>query len=413
MQQTELRGYLPALRRWWPTLLASTIMASLVGVALSMALPPRYEARAQLLVGPVNASQDAQNAAGNLARTYAELVLSETFLSGAVEQLGLTDTTEKLREDRVQVSGSTQTRFVVILAQQNDPVRAADLANFLADQLVVAANKGGEDTLGGEVTIIDRAEPPTETSGPPLTILVLAAGLAGAIGAVLLAVASEYFGDRVRDGEELAYLAGGALLGTVDLDPRSPKREQKRRIILRHVASAILLTGEDQRRTALLAPLEGEDGPELATLLTAAVTEFGRSVTLVGDGSRFDRSILASIGPRVRLADTGANPMLDPAVARATVDRAGQGSDVVLVCPPALGQSPAALIWAGATDTTIVAAPLTGQTRASVRYATEAIRAASGSIGGIVALKPARSRRRGQVSKEAARPLSSTTSGRS
>lgn len=97
MQQTELRGYLPALRRWWPTLLASTIMASLVGVALSMALPPRYEARAQLLVGPVNASQDAQNAAGNLARTYAELVLSETFLSGAVQQLGLTDTTEKLR----------------------------------------------------------------------------------------------------------------------------------------------------------------------------------------------------------------------------------------------------------------------------------------------------------------------------
>ncbi len=41
------------------------------------------------------------------------------------------------------------------------------------------------------------------------------------------------------------------------------------------------------------------------------------------------------------------------------------------------GQSPAALIWAGATDTTIVAAPLTGQTRASVRYATEAIRAAT------------------------------------
>lgn len=299
----------------------------------------------------------------------------------------------------------------MILAQQNDPEKAAELANFLADQLVVAANKGGPDTRGGDVTVIDRAEPPIEASGPPLTVLVLAAALAGAIGAVLLAVASEYFGDRVRDGEELAYLAGGSLLGTVDLNPRSPKREQKRRVVLRHVASAILLAGEGQRRTALLAPIEGDDGPELATQLTAAVTEFGRSVTLVGDGSRFDRSSLGAIGPRVRFADTGANAVVDAGVAQATVDRAGQGSDVVLVCPPSLAQSPAALIWAGATDTTIVAAPLSSQTRASVRYAAEAIRAASGSIDGVVALKPTKGRR-ASASREAARPLSSTTTGR-
>ena len=204
MRQTELRGYLPALRRWWPTLLASALIAGLAGTLMATALPKSYEARSQLLVGPVNANADAQRAAASLARTYAELIVSESFLRAAIDELHLTETVEELEEDLVRASGSNTTRFVVILAKQETAQKAADLANFLSDRLIDIAAEGRADSPEGEVSVIDTAAPPSEPSGPRMSVLALAAAMAGGLGALLLAVASEYFGDRVRDGTDMA-----------------------------------------------------------------------------------------------------------------------------------------------------------------------------------------------------------------
>ena len=87
MRQTELRGYLPALRRWWPEVVASALIAGVAAALIAGALPKTYEARSQLLVGPVNATADGQRAAATLARTYAELIVSESFLDAAVNEL--------------------------------------------------------------------------------------------------------------------------------------------------------------------------------------------------------------------------------------------------------------------------------------------------------------------------------------
>lgn len=395
MRQTEVRGYLPALRRWWPTLLAATITAGVVGASMSLILPDQYEARSQLLVGPVNANADAQRSAGTLARTYAELVVSETFLAAAVDELGLAETPEELREERVQASGSTQTRFVVIIATQHTPAAAAELVNFLANRLIEATDEGDTDSPEGVVTVIDPAVPPTEPSGPSAPILALAAGLAGLISMLLLSVAAEHFGDKVRDRDDLAATAGADLLGVIDVGGSVTEAiPAKRRDALRRVASALLSEAGGQGGAVAVVPVAEDTSREIITDLARTVTDFGKRVAVIDGTAGFERAALSQ-GGTIRYS-TSAAPAGTPDAVRvqAMVESARAGSDVVLVATPALAASSDALVWAGATGATVLVAPERGTSRTVIRDAAGAVTAAGGAIRGVVATKFKRQRRR-------------------
>lgn len=414
MRQTEVRGYLPALKRWWPTLLAATITAGIVGASMSFILPDQYEARSQLLVGPVNASADAQRAAGTLARTYAELILSETFLAAAIDELGLSETPEELREERVQASGSTQTRFVVIIATQPDPERAAELVNFLANRLIEVSDEGGAESPEGVVTVIDPAVPPTEPSGPTAPILGLVAALAGLISMLLLAVATEHFGDRVRDSDDLAATAGAELLGVIDVGgaPSDEPVTAKRREALRRIASALLVESDGHLgggAAVAVVPVAEETSREVITDLARTLGEFGRRVAVIDGTSGFERAALRPTGA-VRLPAEPTTGTTDAARARAIVDAARDGADIVVVATPALVASSDALVWAGATGSTMLVAAERGHSRMAVRNAVTSIVAAGGSIRGVLATKAKRQRRRSVTGDPAAQRVTSPRS---
>ena len=69
----ELSGYLETARRWWWTLLIATWVAGLAGYIVATRIPPTYEARSTLLVGPIQGDLNTLRASGQLALTYAEL----------------------------------------------------------------------------------------------------------------------------------------------------------------------------------------------------------------------------------------------------------------------------------------------------------------------------------------------------
>lgn len=400
MPQTELRGYVPSLRRWWPTLLASALAAGVTGAILAMALPNEYEARTQLLVGPVNASADAQRAGGTLARTYAELVMSESFLSAAISELDLDQTTEELREEKIGASGSTQTRFVVITAKQDDPETAAAVANFLADRLIELTDEGRAESPEGELRVIDSAEPPVEPSNPRTSLIALAAALAGGIVALLLAVAAEYLGDWIRDGQDLADSAGSTLLGRVDLNRTAAASNAAYIMELRHIASVLLVAGGGELRSVAVVPVGGEEQPAVAIQIARAATDFGKRVVVLVDEGDSDVD-LGSIGA-VTLRTVGFTGLasLDPQSARRIIDDALKTSDVVVLAAPSLETSSHALLWASAADAAILAASVRGSTRSAVRRASEALTAAGARVEGIVAVKAAR-RRRARLARRA------------
>lgn len=429
MRQTELRGYLPALRRWWPTLLASALVAGVAGAALSAVLPVTYEARSQLLVGPVNATADAQRAAGTLARTYAELIVSETFLEAAISQLQLTETTKELREEHVQASGSNTTRFVVIVAEQDTPQKAAALADFLGDRLILLASLHRADSPEGLVSIIDPAEPPTESSGPRMSVLALAAAMAGGLAALLLIVAAEYFGDRVRDGDDLANAAGHPLLGTIDLRQGSSPLGERDETIPRRIASKVLLGTTASPMSVALVPIDTDDGSALAAQLAGALTDFGKRVTIVTDGpgsavaarATSRKGVLNILGPQAapkstlneeaapvskvsgnptrkavgnaRLAQASPQPVVDKENSAEVTEKALKDADVVIIASQSLSVSPHGLIWSSVVDATVLVSHEGGSTRKAVRHAAEALTAAGATIIGVVQAKAPRARR--------------------
>jgi len=376
-------------------LLVAALVAGITGAALAMALPNEFEARSQLLVGPVNASADAQRAGGTLARTYAELVLSESFLSAAISDLNLSETTEDLREEKVRASGSTQTRLVVITAKQDNPEAAAALANFLADRLIELADEGSAESPEGEVTVIDSAEPPLEPSNPRTSLIALAAALAGGIVALLLAVAAEYFGDWVRDPQDLADAAGSPLLGRIDLNKPAGSAGAAHTMELRHIASVLLVAGGGELRSVAVVPIGSEEQPAVAMQIARAATDFGKRVTVLVDEGDDGVELDASSVRAVTLMAVGftAQAGLDRPHARMIIDDALETSDIVVLALPSLERSSHALLWASAANSTILAASERGPTRKAVRRAADALTAAGAHLDGVVAVKGRRRRR--------------------
>ena len=60
------------IARWWWLLVIGAVLGALGGIVASEVLPKKYEARVDMLVGPVN-TDNGLDASGSLAATYQNL----------------------------------------------------------------------------------------------------------------------------------------------------------------------------------------------------------------------------------------------------------------------------------------------------------------------------------------------------
>ena len=100
----------PLVRRWWWLLAVGTAAAAFVGFLVASRLPPAYEAQTRLLVGPVSGSRDTIRAAGEQARTYAEVATAAPLLQGAATSAGLQGSGLGLKS-KIAVTASDQILF--------------------------------------------------------------------------------------------------------------------------------------------------------------------------------------------------------------------------------------------------------------------------------------------------------------
>ena len=127
-----MTGVYTIVKRWWWLLVIGAVVAAFMGYLVANRLPDTYEARAQLLVGPLSADKDTLDAAGAQARTYAALATTTPVLDTTARNVGLTSVRSKV----ASVNASDITRLISITAHDGDPVRAAAIANALAAVLV-------------------------------------------------------------------------------------------------------------------------------------------------------------------------------------------------------------------------------------------------------------------------------------
>jgi len=151
--------WIDRVRRRAPGIVALAALAAGVAAVYSFTASKRYEARTELLVSPLPASDAtfdgfglprADDAPGAAAETAARLVRTPEIADAVRAQLGLrgsrNDVLSSVSSHRVDGS-----QLVAVVGKASSPARAAQLANAFADALVAARTSRFQTTLAAVV----------------------------------------------------------------------------------------------------------------------------------------------------------------------------------------------------------------------------------------------------------------------
>ncbi|MFL5770882.1 MAG: YveK family protein [Chloroflexota bacterium] len=413
------------LRRWWPTLVIATWVAGVTGFLVASTLPPRYEAEAQVLVGPAVGDIDTLRASSMLVQTYAQLAASDQVLGPSLEAAGAGISADAAR-DSLRATGDDVTRIVAIRYEDGDPQRATTVVANIADQL---ARVSGGDTSRpeGQVTVVMAAQVPQEPVGPRTTLLVMLAALLGLLGAIALALIVDHLFPSIHGESELAALAGAPVLATLPSGAIDDKAgllvvESDRRSAAgdayRVLASRLEPESLEDRRCHVVG-VGGDSGAgEITANVAVLLARTGRDVTVVdADPSRLATRLLATdpdaidaadaVGPGSEFGETQAREIRRfdgiAGIEVYSIAAAARDDDihdllddvpedaVTFIVGPALAESASALAWASRASGTLLIVRRDTTRRSDVTVAMESLRLAARRVAGVALVSSRRS----------------------
>lgn len=224
------------------------MIGGLVANLAANRMTPTYEATVSLLTGPINTDSNTQQAAGSIARTYADLATSTPVLDRTIKKTHAHVTVLKLR-DNVSATSNDVTRIVAISVKDPSKTFAAKLANTLGDQLIGIANSNSSssssiDTFmndpalsglspaertairavasrlfgtvsAGHLSVVDPATPPPNAVAPRVSLITLMGIIGGVLIAGLLVFVRASTTTKIDTEEELSETEKVPVLGTV------------------------------------------------------------------------------------------------------------------------------------------------------------------------------------------------------
>jgi polysaccharide biosynthesis transport protein len=407
-----LSGVISVVKRWWWLLLIGAAVAALMGYLVANRVPDTYEAEAKLLVGPLSTDKDTIDAAGAQARTYAALATTAPVLDAAARRIGLTSIRGKIHG----VNASDVTRLISITARDNEPLRAAAIANALARELVQRALTGPPE---GRLLIVEEATAPESPIGPSTGLIVALTAVVGLLGAFGIAALVDSLSTVVRSEEDLAPYA--PVLGSVNGSP--PWRRNNPIVVegdpdssaaasYRVLTTKIELSnsGAPLRSLVLVDAHGGRSSGRIAANLAVGFAEGGLRVVVIdaderggvlklfsrSDGNAVQRARPLRIGrltfdrfrvkrPRLVVVQPRrtAEP-LDIGQASESIDHLLGGADLVMVTAAPVDLSPESLVWARAARSTVLVAERDHAKREGITPAVESLRVADANVIGAV-----------------------------
>jgi capsular exopolysaccharide synthesis family protein len=138
----ELMRSLRAVRRRLWLVVTLPLLAAILAVAVSLALPPVYEAQATVLVRPAQPINSLDTGAGTVsttadqvAATYSQLMTQRTLLQQVVSDLKLKMTPDQLAKS-VSVTPQVNTTVLQVTVRNTDRGLARNIANKLVDDFI-------------------------------------------------------------------------------------------------------------------------------------------------------------------------------------------------------------------------------------------------------------------------------------
>jgi succinoglycan biosynthesis transport protein ExoP len=351
------------LRRSWLLLVVAALAGGSLGAWISSQGSPEYEATTTLLVGPINTDSETLQAAGRLARTYAELANSRATLESATEDLDLED----VGRAEISSSASDVTRLLTIKVRHPDRDVAASIANALGEELETLATEGtGGSGLEGQLLVIERASPSSGAVPRKAELVAVLWALAAVVVVAAILLLLELLSPTVRSAHDLGEVVDVPLLATVPapgrfVSPRRRRLARARAVAFRMAATALELGRADRAttRTVVVLGVSEEDGAaDTARSLAEAFGDLGLRVAFADADSegRTAARPPAQIDttPGVHDVELGVVPATHGQ--QATEAAAGRllelltDTDVVVVHSSAPTSSTSSLVWAEVSD---------------------------------------------------------------
>lgn len=298
----KLRDYLRVLYAHWVLIVIFTALGAGTGVAVTFWATPQYEAQAKLYVSVQTDSQASGDllqgssfARQNMA-TFVELATTESVLEPVSEELALGASPRVLAEI-IDVSAPTDSTLIDVNVTDEDPQRAADIANEVGIQMSAVVEGELEAPQGDganspvHINIVETAHVPEDPVTPrPRVNLALGIFLGLTVG-VGIAVLRTVLDTRIRSTEDVQRIIDVPILGRiandpkvkhkpliVHLDPRSPQAEAFRTL---RTNVQFLSIGKGPESFVVSSSGPGEGKTTTATNLALALADIGLKVALV------------------------------------------------------------------------------------------------------------------------------------
>jgi capsular polysaccharide biosynthesis protein len=403
-------GFLPVIARWWWSLLAGALLAAGVSYAAASTVTPTYEAKARVLVGPVNTDLNTLQAATTMAQTYAQLLEDGQPIEQVSDDFG------HGLSGAVQAVADVDTRIITIRVRERDQDEVAEVANALAVALQEFTEEESRGAgAAGEVRLVEAAERPSEAFSPRPPLVVPIAGMAGLLLSLAVVLLLEYLGDTFRGTRDLGGMAGSTALGSVD--GSEPLTAEEVGTPERLLAVKVAYGGgpDGARRSALVVGVEPGDDQEVPVNVAVAATALGRRVVvldadwrgtgptrrfglhgrpgladaLVGGGDVVAGACRArvAVGPRLEVVPIGGDQglrMVEPEVAEAVVAGLAEVADLVVVASPPVAEEAAGLVWARAAEGVVLVARPEHTQREAVADAVSGMSTVGARVLGVV-----------------------------
>ncbi len=341
----DLKGFLAVLTKRWLLVLVATLAVTVVVGAITVLIPPTYEAQSRLFISTqIDASNPNQQLfqGGSFSvdrvKSYTEVAASPRVLEPVIQQLGL-DTTPEDLASQITTTAPAGTVLLQLEARDTDAAQAAALANATASQLSRTIEELETPSTGPpspvRVSALQQAVIPYAPVWPSVPLNLLVGVLAGLLLGVGVALLRERLDVTVKSDEDLARVTDLPVLGTVPFDedgrtrplvrddPFSSRAESYRRL---RTSLQFAFVDDLPRVVAVTSAVGGEGKSSVAGNLALSLQQLGVRTCLV-DGDLRRPSVAEYFG---LVADVGLTTAL---IGRAGLDDVSQtvapGLDVV------------------------------------------------------------------------------------
>jgi capsular polysaccharide biosynthesis protein len=198
-----------------------TILGTLLGYGISVyVIQKQYQATAMMIVSSTTSGKDGEtpgmtlndyNLNAKLVNSYSVLSKSDRVLSQVRDKLGINIELSAL-SDKIDVSSKNETDIISLSVTDASPQMAQSIANTLVD---VFKTEVTEIMKMDNVQVIDYAALPYKPVSPNVTTNTVAAGLAGLVLSLIIAVLRYTMDDTIKESDLITDILDLPVIGSV------------------------------------------------------------------------------------------------------------------------------------------------------------------------------------------------------